>query len=117
MSKSSEVPKRNSVKSLALRFAESISNGVCSACNGYYGPAHGQSVCATCHAFLYANDLDLEVNVQLASVEREDNSDSDHDSGNFERFIFDQSILVCWMSILLYFGIFQVTFVHLKMQF
>merc|ERR1711997_1086167 len=35
--------------------------------------------------FLYANDLDLEVNVQLASVERDgDDSDSDHDSGNDE---------------------------------
>ena len=72
-----EFPKRNSVKLLASRFAEAISDGVCSACNGYYGPAHGQSVCATCHAFLYANDLDLEVNVQLASVERDgDDSDS-----------------------------------------
>ena len=53
-----------------------ISDGVCNACNGYYGPAHGQSVCPTCHAFLYANDLDLEVNVELASVER-DGEDSD----------------------------------------
>ena len=80
-----DFPKRNSVKLLASRFAEAISDGVCNACNGYYGPAHGQSVCATCHAFLYANDLDLEVNVQLASVEREgDDSDSDHDSGNDE---------------------------------
>jgi hypothetical protein len=51
----------------------------------YYGPSHGQSVCATCHAFLYANDLDAEVNVQLASVERDgETSDSDRDSGNDE---------------------------------
>ncbi len=78
-------PKSKSVKILAQRFANSISSdGVCSACNGYYGQAHGQCVCQTCHAFLYANDLDLEVNVQLASVERNSDSDSDHDSGNDE---------------------------------
>ena len=42
-------------------------------------------MCSTCHAFLYANDLDAEVNVQLASVERDgEHSDSDHDSGNDE---------------------------------
>ena len=75
-----EIPKRKSVKLLASRFADAISDGVCSACNGYYGPAHGQSVCATCHAFLYANDLDLEVNVQLASVERDG---EDSDSGEY----------------------------------
>jgi len=80
-----DFPKRSSVKLLASRFAEAISDGVCNACNGYYGPAHGQSVCPTCHAFLYANDLDLEVNVELASVERDgEDSDSDHDSGNDE---------------------------------
>ena len=78
------LPKRKAVKLMSNRFVDAISNGVCSACNGYYGPAHGQSVCPTCHAFLYANDLDLEVNVQLASVERESDSDSDHDSGNDE---------------------------------
>lgn len=78
-------PERSSVKLMSTRFSDAISNGVCSACNGYYGPAHGQSVCATCHAFLYANDLDAEVNVQLASVERDgEHSDSDHDSGNDE---------------------------------
>ena len=40
-------------------------SGVCSACNGYYGQAHGQPVCLTCHAFLYASGLDAEnVNLQ-----------------------------------------------------
>lgn len=83
--KANDNPKRSNIKLLSNKFAEAISSGVCSACNGYYGAAHGQSVCATCHAFLYANDLDLEVNVQLASVERDgDHSDSDHDSGNDE---------------------------------
>ena len=90
-----EKPSKKVVKSLANRYAENISNGVCSACNGYYGPAHGQAVCATCHAFLYANDLDQEVNLQLASVERESDSDSDHDSGNDEpqEFLFKNSVL------------------------
>ncbi len=87
--KQSQKPKKSAIKVLATRFAEAISNGVCSACNGYYGAAHGQSVCPTCHAFLYANDLDAEVNVQLASVEREgDDSDSDRDSGNEEPIEF-----------------------------
>ena len=60
-------------------------SGVCSACNGYYGHAHGQPVCLTCHAFLYASGLDAEnVNLQLMSEEREDENDSDRDSGNEE---------------------------------
>ena len=36
-------PRRTAIKRISLRFAEVISNGICSACNGYYGPAHGQS--------------------------------------------------------------------------
>ena len=60
-------------------------SGVCSACNGYYGQAHGQPVCLTCHAFLYASGLDAEnVNLQLMSEERDDENDSDRDSGNEE---------------------------------
>ena len=30
-------PKRSAIKQISQRFAEVISNGVCSACNGYYG--------------------------------------------------------------------------------
>ena len=60
-------------------------SGVCSACNGYYGQAHGRPVCLTCHAFLYASGLDAEnVNLQLMSEERDDENDSDRDSGNEE---------------------------------
>ena len=33
----------------------------CVACNGYYGPCFGEPVCATCHAFLYASHLELEL--------------------------------------------------------
>jgi hypothetical protein len=61
----------------------------------YYGPTHGQSVCTTCHTFLYSNklendvfdDIDDEGNVELASVEQDrdaENSESDRDSGNDE---------------------------------
>ena len=60
-------------------------SGVCSACNGYYGQAHGQPVCLTCHAFLYSSGLDAEnVNLQLMSEERDADNDSDRDSGNEE---------------------------------
>merc|ERR1712001_701334 len=60
-------------------------SSVCSACNGYYGQAHGQPVCLTCHAFLYASGLDAEnVNLQLMSEEKDDENDSDRDSGNEE---------------------------------
>jgi ubiquitin-conjugating enzyme E2 D/E len=40
----------------------------CSACNGYYGPAFDQPVCPTCHAFLYANIHDAEINLQLVKT-------------------------------------------------
>ena len=60
-------------------------SSVCSACNGYYGQANGQPVCLTCHAFLYASGFDAEnVNLQLMSEERDDENDSDRDSGNEE---------------------------------
>lgn len=31
----------------------------CCFCNGYYGPCFGEPVCATCHAFLFPNDVGL----------------------------------------------------------
>ena len=40
----------------------------CASCQGYYGNANGQPVCATCHAFLYANDVDVEANAQVTQV-------------------------------------------------
>lgn len=55
----------------------------CVACNGYYGPCFGQPVCATCHAFLYASQLEQEMNAQVLSEEQNDLSD-DCDSGNDE---------------------------------
>ena len=69
------------------RFIHSLQGGShCMTCNGYYGSSHGQPVCPTCHAFLYANDIDEEVNLQLLSEERRQRNgdDSDRDSGNEE---------------------------------
>jgi len=55
----------------------------CTACNGYYGPCFGEPVCATCHAFLYASHLELEMLIPQATEEQTDLSD-DCDSGNDE---------------------------------
>jgi len=55
----------------------------CTACNGYYGPCFGEPVCATCHAFLYASNLEQEINIQIMSEEH-DSSEDDYDSGNDE---------------------------------
>ena len=67
----------------------------CAVCNGYYGPCFEQPVCGTCHAFLYANDLDAEVAQQMMQMssnvndlsdneQGESQDDSDRDSGNEE---------------------------------
>lgn len=78
-------PSRDEVQTLASKFSSLMTRNHCSACNGYYGPAFGQPVCPTCHAFLYANVHDAEINLQLMSEERHgDESDSDRDSGNDE---------------------------------
>jgi len=55
----------------------------CLACNGYYGPCFGESVCATCHAFLYASQLEQELHPE-ALTEEQAESDDDCDSGNDE---------------------------------
>eukprot|EP00088_Acartia_fossae_P053547 TRINITY_DN6107_c0_g1_i16.p1 TRINITY_DN6107_c0_g1~~TRINITY_DN6107_c0_g1_i16.p1 ORF type:complete len:394 (-),score=36.60 TRINITY_DN6107_c0_g1_i16:295-1476(-) len=55
----------------------------CQACNGYYGPCFGEPVCATCHAFLYASHLELELLIPEATEDQNELSD-DCDSGNDE---------------------------------
>jgi len=45
-----------------------VSGSSCATCHGYYGSANGQPVCPTCHAFLYANDVDVEANAQKRGV-------------------------------------------------
>jgi len=58
-------PSRDEVESLSARFLSLMTRAHCSACNGYYGLAFDQPVCPTCHAFLYANVHDAEINLQL----------------------------------------------------
>ncbi|XP_012273433.1 uncharacterized protein LOC105695936 [Orussus abietinus] len=50
----------------------------CYICNGYYGPCFGEPVCATCHAFLFPDDVGL-LQVPLFSEKTDD-----EDSGNDE---------------------------------
>ncbi len=90
-------PTRKSVAHLSNSFLRD-QGAYCLTCNGYYGPCFSQPVCATCHAFLYANDLDQEINLQIMSAEEMDpdvdrdlmgpegdgEDDSDRDSGNEE---------------------------------
>ena len=47
-----------------------VSGSSCATCHGYYGSANGQPVCPTCHAFLYANDVDVEANAQVCPLAR-----------------------------------------------
>ena len=56
-------------------------------CNGYYGPAFSQPVCATCHAFLYANDLDQEINLQIMSAEEMDPDEDREEEIQWEKFL------------------------------
>ena len=91
-------PSRASVSKVSSTFL-TANCAVCNVCNGYYGPAFSQPVCATCHAFLYANDLDQEINLQIMSAEEMDpdedrelmgpeaGEDSDRDSGNEEEAV------------------------------
>lgn len=51
----------------------------CYLCNGYYGPCFGEPVCATCHAFVFPEDLYYTVIVPILSLKTEDG-----DSGNDE---------------------------------
>lgn len=50
----------------------------CYLCNGYYGPCFEEPVCATCHAFLFPEDLSYTEAVALFS-EKTDDGDSGND--------------------------------------
>ncbi|XP_049787443.1 uncharacterized protein LOC126190881 [Schistocerca cancellata] len=50
----------------------------CYLCNGYYGPCFGEPVCATCHAFVFPEDLYYTVAVAVLS-EKTDDGDSGND--------------------------------------
>ncbi|KYM98790.1 PREDICTED: uncharacterized protein LOC108777268 [Cyphomyrmex costatus] len=55
-----------------------FSTTACYICNGYYGPCFEEPVCATCHAFLFPNDVDL-LQMPIFSEKTDD-----EDSGNDE---------------------------------
>ncbi|EZA59477.1 hypothetical protein DMN91_010871 [Ooceraea biroi] len=55
-----------------------FSTVACYICNGYYGPCFEEPVCATCHAFLFPNDVD-PLQVPIFSEKTDD-----EDSGNDE---------------------------------
>ncbi|XP_012134905.1 modifier of rpr and grim, ubiquitously expressed [Megachile rotundata] len=55
-----------------------FSTVACCFCNGYYGPCFEEPVCATCHAFLFPNDVGL-LQVPIFSEKTDD-----EDSGNDE---------------------------------
>ncbi|XP_032676655.1 uncharacterized protein LOC116846651 [Odontomachus brunneus] len=54
-----------------------FSTSACYICNGYYGPCFEEPVCATCHAFLFPNDVLLQVPIFSEKTD-------DEDSGNDE---------------------------------
>ncbi|KYM75407.1 Ubiquitin-conjugating enzyme E2 5A [Atta colombica] len=55
-----------------------FSTTACYICNGYYGPCFEEPVCATCHAFVFPNDVDL-LQMPIFSEKTDD-----EDSGNDE---------------------------------
>ncbi|OXU25103.1 hypothetical protein TSAR_006675 [Trichomalopsis sarcophagae] len=54
-----------------------FSTSACYICNGYYGPCFGEPVCATCHAFLFPDDVGL-LQAPIFS-EKTDDKDSGND--------------------------------------
>ncbi|XP_058796697.1 uncharacterized protein LOC131667355 isoform X2 [Phymastichus coffea] len=55
-----------------------LATHACYICNGFYGPCFGEPVCATCHAFLFPDDIGL-LQAPLFSEKTDDD-----DSGNDE---------------------------------
>lgn len=53
----------------------------CHVCNGYYGPCFGEPICATCHAFLFPENLTC-AHLELDTLFSDSTDDSD--SGNDE---------------------------------
>ena len=83
---SSSRPSQAAVSRVSSAFLASHC-AACNACNGYYGPAFSQPVCATCHAFLYANDLDQEINLQIMSAEEMDPDEDREEEIQWAKFL------------------------------
>ena len=70
-----------------VQYSTFLTCAVCDVCYGYYGAAFSQPVCATCHAFLYANDLDQEINLQIMSAEEMDPDEDREEEIQWENFL------------------------------
>lgn len=55
-----------------------FNQSTCYICNGYYGPCFGEPVCATCHAFLFPEELSCRDPMPVFS-EKTDDGDSGND--------------------------------------
>lgn len=77
--------RKNGSVSVATRFNFTenyeFPTDVCYVCNGYYGSCFGESICATCHSFLFPENLSCN-NFELDTLFTESTDDSD--SGNDE---------------------------------
>ena len=60
LTKGQEEPwsNKNEVESLSLHFLSRPTKGRCSACDTYLGPTFDETLCPTCHDFLYTNVVD-----------------------------------------------------------
>lgn len=43
-------------------------SAVCCMCEGYYGPCFDEYVCATCHVFLFPEDIEVDVEANFSEV-------------------------------------------------
>lgn len=70
----------NTTNSTEQGFGEDFeyTNSSCFICNGYYGPCFEEPVCATCHAFLFPEDMSHSEAIAIFS-EKTDDGDSGND--------------------------------------
>ncbi|KAJ9582862.1 hypothetical protein L9F63_022821 [Diploptera punctata] len=63
----------NSINSTEQVFGEDFEymNSSCFICNGYYGPCFEEPVCATCHAFLFPEDMSHSEAIPISSEKEE----------------------------------------------
>ncbi|KAF4520509.1 hypothetical protein B566_EDAN004819 [Ephemera danica] len=67
---------------LEVQFSFMTQHEVCSICSGYYGPCFGEPVCATCHAFLFPEDLGQAEPRAVFESWKKDDGDSGNDEPN-----------------------------------
>ncbi|XP_065338298.1 uncharacterized protein morgue [Cloeon dipterum] len=67
---------------LEENFSFLLQHEACSVCSGYYGPCFGEPICATCHVFLYPDDLDKPQSMAMWDSNVKDDGDSGNDEPN-----------------------------------